>query len=165
MRAGRVWIVATLVIGLAACHARYVPVREARFRTEMTRGERLQLPLTAPAREKLLRFLRAGGDTGRIGNTLVDPTAEARYGPLLDRLADPTPLTIADLTEKRALKKWLSGAVLRQVIDAREESPPAMSPVAVADGRYWWIFYPRQKRLVELLVTRTGDLNARAAAY
>jgi hypothetical protein len=47
--------------------------------------------------------------------------------------------------------------VLRQVIDAREESPPAISPVAVGDGRYWWIFYQHQKRLVELLVTLSAE--------
>jgi hypothetical protein len=163
MRRGGLWIVAAL--GMVACQVRYVPVREARFRTEVSRGERLRLPLTVPAREKLLRFLRAGGDTDRIGNTLVDPTAGLRYGPLLDRLADPSPLGIEDLTDNHTLRKWLPGRVLRQVIDAREESPPAMSPVAVADGRYWWIFYPRQKRLAELLVTRIGDPNARAAAY
>jgi hypothetical protein len=79
------------------------------------------------------------------------------YGPLLDRLADPAPLTLDDLLEKRTLRTWLSGPVLRQVIDAREESPPAISPVAVGDGRYWWIFYQRQKRLVELLVTLSAD--------
>jgi hypothetical protein len=132
-------------------------VREARFRTEAARSERLQLPLTAGSRAKLLGFLRAGGDSDRVGNTLVDPAAETHYGPLLDRLADPAPLMLDDLLEKHALQKWLSGPVLRQVIDAREESPPAISPVAVGDGRYWWIFYQRQKRLVELLVTLSAD--------
>ncbi|MGC9970829.1 MAG: hypothetical protein ABSE56_09585 [Bryobacteraceae bacterium] len=157
MKTRRLWIAAILAVSLAACHVRYIPVREARFRTETARSERLQLPLTAGGRAKLLGFLRAGGDSDRVGNTLVDPAAETHYGPLLDRLADPAPLTLDDLLEKRALRKWLSGPVLRQVIDAREESPPAISPVAVGDGRYWWIFYPRHKRLEELLVTLSAE--------
>lgn len=158
MKVRRFWIAAVLVVGLAGCcHVRYVPVREARFRTETARSGRLQLPLTAAGRAKLLGFLRAGGDSDRVGNTLVDPTAETHYGPLLDRLAEPAPLTLDDMLEKRALRQWLPGPVLRQVIDAREESPPAISPVAVGDGRYWWIFYQRQKRLVELLVTVSAE--------
>jgi hypothetical protein len=157
MKTRRLWIATILAVGLAACHVRYVPVREARFRTETARSERLQLPLTTAGREKLLGFLRAGGDSDRVGNTVVDPASETRYRPLLDRLADSAPLTLDDLLEKRTLRTWLSGPVLRQVIDAREESPPAISPVAVGDGRYWWIFYQRQKRLVELLVTLSAD--------
>jgi len=154
----RLYIAAILAVSLSACgHVRYVPVREARFRTETARSERLQLPLTAAGREKLLAFLRAGGDSDRIGNTLVDPAAETHYGPLLDRLAASAPLTLDDLTEKRTLRPWLAGRVLRQVIDAREESPPAINPVAVGDGRYWWVFYQRQKRLVELLVTLSAE--------
>ncbi|MGA2326598.1 MAG: hypothetical protein ABSH05_09965 [Bryobacteraceae bacterium] len=157
MKVRRLRIAAVLTLGLAACHVRYVPVREARFRTELARNERMPLPLTAAGREKLLRFLRAGGDVDRVGNTVADPAAEVHYGPLLDRLADSPLLTLEDLTEKQTLRKWLPGPVLRQVIDAREESPPAISPVAVGDGRYWWIFYPRHQRLAELLVTLSAD--------
>jgi hypothetical protein len=156
MRSRRVAAAAVLLLALAtACAHRlpYVPVREARFRTEAGSNDRIQLPLTAPGREKLLRYLRAGGDTDRIGNTAVDPNAESHYGPLLDLLADPSHLALEDATVKSTFRKWLAGPVVRQVIDAREESSPAIDPVAIGDGKYWWIFYPRDRKLAQLLVT------------
>jgi hypothetical protein len=69
-------LVAVLVFGIWSCYTApvaYVPVREARFRSETTKTERIQLPLTAESRERLLTFFRAGGDTDRIGGEVVDP--------------------------------------------------------------------------------------------
>jgi hypothetical protein len=129
-----------------------VTVREAKFRTEVNRNERLKLPLSGESRERLLRFFKAGGDTDRIGREIADPEAEKRYAGLLDLLSDPRNLALEDLTEKQTFKNWFSKRPIRQVIDAREEAPPAIDPVAVTDDRYWWVFYHRQKKLVELLV-------------
>jgi hypothetical protein len=150
-------LVTALVLTLVGCcpvHVAYVPVREARFRSEATKQDRLQLPLTPESRERLLAFLRAGGDTDRLGQEIVDPEAERRYAPLLDLLADPRTLTLANLTEKGTYRAWFPGPVVRQVIDAREEAPPAIDPVAVTDGRYWWVFFPRHQELKELLVIK-----------
>ena len=149
-----------LAVGLlvvAGCSARpvtYVTVREAKFRTEVKRSDRLKLPLTVDSRERLLRFFKAGGDTDRIGRDIADPEAEKRYTPLLDVLSDPGNLSLEDLTEKQTFKNWFSKRPIRQVIDAREEAPPAIDPVAVTDDKYWWIFYHHQKKLVELLVVK-----------
>jgi hypothetical protein len=142
---------------IAGCNARpvaYVTVREAKFRTEVNRSDRLKLPLSAESRERLLRFFRAGGDTDRIGREVADPEAEKRYTPLLDLLSDARNLSLEDLTEKQTFKNWFSKRPIRQVIDAREEAPPAIDPVAVTDDKYWWIFYHHQKKLVELLVVK-----------
>jgi len=132
----------------------YVPVREARFRSEVARAERIQLPLGAESRAKLMAFFRAGGDTDRIGQDLIDPEAPTRYPPLLDLLSDPKNLAMEELTEKDTYRKWFGGRAIRQVIDAREESPPAIDPIAVTDEKYWWIFYHRRKQLTELLVIK-----------
>jgi hypothetical protein len=149
-----------LALGLllvAGCNARpvtYVTVREAKFRTEVNRGDRLKLPLSPESRERLLRFFKAGGDTDRIGREIADPEAEKRYTPLLEKLSDPGNLSLEDLTEKQTFKIWFAKPPIRQVVDAREEAPPAIDPVAVTDDRYWWIFYQHQKKLVELLVVK-----------
>lgn len=148
---------ATGLLLVAGCSARpvaYVAVREAKFRTEVNRSDRLKLPLTVESRERLLRFFKAGGDTDRIGRDIADPEAETRYSPLLDMLSDPRNLSLEDLTEKQTFKNWFSKRPIRQVVDAREEAPPAIDPVAVTDDRYWWIFYHHQKKLVELLVIK-----------
>ncbi len=150
-------VITVLALTLAGCcpsQVAYVPVREARFRSEATRQERLQLPLTAESREYMLKFLRAGGDTDRLGQEVADPEAESRYAPLLDLLSDARNLTLADLTEKATYRAWFQGPVIRQVIDAREEAPPAIDPVAVTDGKYWWIFFHRHRELRELLVVK-----------
>ena len=150
---------ATVLLVAAGCSARpvtYVTVREAKFRTEVNRSDRLKLPLTGDSRERLLRFFKAGGDTDRLGREIADPEAEKRYSPLLDMLSDPRNLALEDLTEKQTFKNWFSKRPIRQVIDAREEAPPAIDPVAVTDDKYWWIFYHHQKKLVELLVVKAS---------
>ncbi|HXU39255.1 MAG TPA: hypothetical protein VN937_23070 [Blastocatellia bacterium] len=148
---------ATGLLIVAGCSTRpvtYVTVREAKFRTEVNSRDRLKLPLSVEARERLLRFFKAGGDTDRIGREIADPDAERRYAALLDKLSDPVNLSLEDLTEKQTFKNWFSKPPIRQVVDAREEAPPAIDPVAVTDDKYWWIFYHHQKKLVELLVVK-----------
>ncbi len=130
--------IAIVVLVVSGCGGRpvtYVTVREAKFRTEVSRTDRLKLPLNGESRERLLRFFKAGGDTDRIGS-------------------DPQNLSLEDLTERQIFKSWFAGRPIRQVIDSREEAPPAIDPIAVTDERYWWIFYHHQKKLVELLVVK-----------
>lgn len=149
--------VAVALLVSSGCSPRpvsYVTVREAKFRTEVSKTDRLKLPLNNESRERLLRFFKAGGDTDRIGSEIADPEAEKRYAPLLDKLSNPQNLTLEDLTEKQTFKQWFSRRPTRQVIDSREEAPPAIDPVAVTDDKYWWIFYQHQKKLVELLVVK-----------
>jgi hypothetical protein len=154
-RAARGLIITAMAVTLWGCaspEVAYVPVREARFRSEVTSQERIRLPLTAESRERLAKFFRAGGDTDRIGREIADPEADTRYAPLLDRLSDPRHLALADLTGKDTYKGWFRGPAVRQVIDAREESPPTIDPVAMTDGKYWWVFFHRRRQLTELLV-------------
>jgi len=151
-------LVATvLLLSLSACTQRpvsYVAVPEAEFRTERARSDRIKLPLGADSRDKLLKFLKAGGDVNNIGVNIVDPQTESRYAELLAALADPNKLALEDLTSKQTFRKWFPKPPIRQVVDAREEGPPAVEPLAVTDGRYWWIFYQHQRRLTELLVVK-----------
>ena len=147
-------VLALVLWGCCTAQVAYVPVREARFRSEATIQQRIHLPLTVESRERVVKFLRAGGDTDRLGQDIADPEAETRYALLLDLLGDPRNLSLADLTEKQTYKAWFQGPVIRQVIDAREEAPPAIDPIAVTDGKYWWVFFQRHKELKELLVIK-----------
>src|SRR5205809_7114556 len=92
--------IAIVVLIVSGCNARpvtYVTVREAKFRPEVSRTDRLKLPLDGESRERLLRFFKAGGDTDRIGREIADPEAENRYTSLLNRLSDPQNLSLEDL--------------------------------------------------------------------
>ena len=139
-------LVAALLIGCT--HQILIPVPPREFRSEAQAAERIPLPLAdAAARARLLTFLRAGGDARKAkkGKPAVDPNPEARYGALLDLLGRSSPaLTLDDLTKKPTFQRWFHGPVMWNVIDARDEAYPkdAVSPAAVTDGSYWWVFYP-----------------------
>lgn len=112
----------------------FVAVREALIRAEV------DLPLGPADRERLLGFLRAKGNQEFVGEPPQDPTADQRYGPLLDLLASPENLEPADLTSP-LYRPWFTGTPQRQVIDAREDAPPTLDPpFAMTDGPYWWVF-------------------------
>lgn len=112
----------------------YVAVREAQVREEV------DLPLDAPGRERLLNFLRAGGNQDFVGEPTQDPAADQRYGRLLELLASVENLAPEHLTAG-PYGTWFTAKPVRQVVDAREEAPPALDPpFAVTDGAYWWVF-------------------------
>jgi hypothetical protein len=132
--------------------APYIAVREAQFRSEKSENDRIKLPLSAEDRNRLLSFLRTGGNTQLIGKGIVVPGADAQYAGLLDFLA--VPRQVSDLTGLGP--KFFTVGPLYEVVDARE--PFTLSDtqvIAMGDGYYWWIFYhPASKRLESLLVTR-----------
>lgn len=136
---GLLSLLGLLVTGSACCtqigsRVPYVAVREAQVRDEV------DLPLTPQGRERLLNFLRAGGNQDFVGEPMQDPTADQRYGPLLELFSSAENLTPQDLTAG-PYGAWFTAKPLRQVIDAREEAPPALDPpFAVTDGAYWWVF-------------------------
>lgn len=139
-------LAASVAIGCCSSPT-YVAVAEARFRTEKLEGERITLPLSVADRKRLLDFLRAGGDQDKVGTTLVDPGAEARYARLLEKLAGGRlqPADLAGLFPNKPL---------RQVVDAREYEPPPLDPFAFCDERYWWIFYRGDGEITGVLVMK-----------
>lgn len=152
--------VAALATALALCScetsrvvAPYVVVREAQFRTEQSVSDRLSLPLDATNRERILRYLKAGGNTQLYGRGIADPGAEQHYNTVLQRLSRP--LTSDDLNSAE-LKKLFSRGPLYQIIDSRERFALSDTQVAAMfDGSYWWIFYhANSKTFDHLLITR-----------
>jgi hypothetical protein len=169
-------IIALLLLSLSACTPRpvaFVAVREAKFRCEGERGQRIKLPLTAESRERLMKFFRSGGVSDSV-STLVDPEAEKKYGPVLDSLGDNHNLTLGDDLSKhvfcevavelcRNSTRFAKRQSIRQVIDARETGPPKIDPVAVMDDSYWWVFSHSQVNgqhvFTELLVMKAIPLR------
>ena len=167
------WLLAGVLGGCSHSGQILIPVPPREFRSEGQAAERIQLPLPDDAaRTRLLTFLRAGGDSRKTkkGKPAVDPNPEARYGALLDllgRKGSPA-LTLDDLTKKPTFQRWFHGPVMWNVIDARDEAYPkdAVSPAAVTDGSYWWVFYPAADgRLSGLLVIRLPRPNQKRGNY
>jgi hypothetical protein len=133
--------------------APYAIVREGQFRTEKTAADRIGLPLQAKGRDRILQYLRAGGNAQLYRKGIADLNAESHYRSLLFLLSRP--LTIDDLARPEFQKYFPNGPVY-QVIDARERFPLSDTQVvAVSDGVYWWIFYhSASKRLEQVLLTR-----------
>jgi hypothetical protein len=156
------WIL--LAAGCSSIQPPAVSVREAIHRSELARTNRIALPLTADRREFVLQFLRSGRNpTLEPDGTISDPEAEQEYAGLLNLLGNGS-LAVSNLVADQkfnataAFKPWFPSAAVRQVIDAREEYVPAVQPYAFLDtqGRHWWVFYHRQKRLTHVLITRTS---------
>ena len=160
MRQRRFFLVLVVLLAVAGCchmQAQFVAIPEAVSRSEVQPSERIALPLTPQSRDLLLRFLRAGGNRTRMAsNTLVDPAAAQHYGGLLDLLGQPENLTVANLTQGSAFRPWFPSGPIRQVIDARNEAPPAVQPFALLDlqGEYWWIFDHSHGQLTRLMVIK-----------
>ena len=154
-----------LAAGCCSLPPAFVSVREAIYRSEEDTTNRLELPLTAPGRESVLQLLRTGrNQTLDNTATMVEPEAEKKYGGLLDLLAGSAPLVVSNLVADPkfkatpAFKPWFPKPALRQVIDAREKYSLPLQPYAYldAEGKYWWVFYHRQKKLTHVLVTQAA---------
>jgi hypothetical protein len=157
-----------LAAGCCAPHLTFVAIRERDF----TFGP-VGLPLQTADRAALETFLKKGGDWDVEGE--AEPMAPTTYKGLLDRLSDPAfvsdirnfvaPDKGAELAE--ALKLWLAGPALYQVVDAKDERPSWPVPLAAADrwGRYAWVFFRLREgetyRASRLVVTRDilGELK------
>jgi hypothetical protein len=160
-----------LLAALSGCAVRYAVVREEHFRSEVGRRDRIQLPLSEESARELLEFVKADGDRTRMHKAEANLNAGSDYGSLLKALQNPQ--NLAASTNKPA-KQFCQTAVaicgqtrlfrgrpaVMDVIDAREPGPVFPYPIAVSDGRFWWIFYHRRNqgedRFQELLVTRTA---------
>jgi len=169
-------IVAVLVLTVSACAPKpviFVAVRESRFRCEGEHGERIKLPLSPESRERLLKFFKNNGDNLSV-STIADPDAERKYRGLLDALGDSRNLVLGDDMSKhifcdvaaelcRHTSLFAKRQNIRQVIDAREKSPPKIDPITVNDEAYWWVFshhqVNHQNLLTEVLVMKAIPLR------
>jgi hypothetical protein len=153
------------IAGLAACGVpktvtpTLLPVPPLDSRWERTEADRIALPLTAAGRKDIEDALTYGlNRQNQIDNVATDPNAKASYGPLLDLLAQTA--SLSDLSTP-AYKKWYPGKLVMQIVDARDAvTPRGHAPVALNDGRYWWVFYRNtQDQLNGVMVVKVAALE------
>jgi hypothetical protein len=161
MKSHRLLLIIAALFQMAACQKRMtvscpvlpIPPADAR-------SPRYTLPLDGPNRDELVQRLTYGlNERNRIDHLGADSDVKVSYEKSLGLLAEPNHLLRKDLEDPR-YKAWLSGPLLKQVVDARDPSPPddLHAPVAASDGRYWWIFYPDEHdRLTAVMAVK---LNA-----
>ena len=132
-----VWLAVLLV---AACtHVRPPAVPERQL------ALRVALPLTAVAREEVVRFIAAGGRLGEDGTAERLPAAvEAEFGALLDALRDTTALRF-DQLEGRIRQVIAAAERKTPVIDATEEYPDEVGRVGYLLGNFWFVFYAKKE--------------------
>ena len=156
---------------LSGCAAKFATVREQVFRSEEARQSRIKLPLDENSARELLAFLKADGVRTNMQVTKAEPFADPEYGPLLKGLSDsanlddrtPAPAKFcqaaAQICAQDRTRHFQGKPAVLDVIDAREPKAVFPFPVAVADAKFWWIFYHRNDatgtdRFEELLVTK-----------
>jgi len=175
-RRSRFVMLALVILSISACTPKpvsFVAVRESRFRCEGEHGERIKLPLSPESRERLMKFFKSNGDNLSV-STIADPDAERKYRDLLDALGDSRNLVLGDDMSKhifcdvaaelcRHTNLFAKRQNIRQVIDAREKSPPKIDPITVNDEAYWWVFshhqVNHQNLFTEVLVMKAIPLR------
>ena len=165
------WIAALALVCttvLAGCAVKYAEVREEAFRSEKDKGSRIALPLNDASATNLVEFLHRL-DRDQMRPTGKSPDDDPVYGSLVRTLRDSNNLQVAALKPRSrfcqiAVKICGQTRLFRgrsaslDVIDAREPKAVFPFPIAVSDGRFWWIFYHSQNekgqdQFQKLLVT------------
>jgi hypothetical protein len=154
-----------LIVELTGCSTRrtistnILPVPPQDSRWERTPADRIALPLSSAGRTELENALRYGLNRNNAAdNVATDANAPALYASLLDLLGKAA--TISDLSSP-AYKKWLPGTMVLQVVDARDPvTPRSHVPVALSDGKFWWIFYRNaQDQLTGVMAVKVAALG------
>ena len=133
-------LAAALVLPFGGCIKRVcaiLPVPPADSRSRM-----YDLPLDK--QDDLVADLTAGlNPNNRKDHVAVDANARKSYAPLLARLGSAERPTAAELKTPE-FRKLLHGQFIAQVVDSRDDFAPKdlETPIAVSDGRYYWVFYP-----------------------
>ena len=165
MKARHLVLALALMVELAGCSQRtsisatIIPVPPQDSRWERTKADRLSLKLSSDGRKELETALTYGlNRQNQEDNVATDANAKATYATLLDALEKPA--SLADLTSP-AFKTRFPGPLVMQVVDARDEvTPKSHGPVALSDGKYWWIFYRNsQDQLTGVMVVKVAALD------
>jgi hypothetical protein len=166
MRNGVVLLVAALLA--AGCSKRVVVCAVLPVPPEDARSPRYTLPLDDKALSDLVERLAYGlNNANRKDHVGADTDAREAYKQRLALLTSAPPVRkdLAGVT----YKTWLSGPTIQQVVDSREQSMPSdlQAPLAISDGRFWWIFYPDdQDRMTAVMAVKVNACqNLKEAAH
>jgi hypothetical protein len=161
----RAFLPVLTVLAVSACSPRrppFIAMPWGDFRMDS-----VELPLSAGSRTSLEDFFAKGGNR-RAANPVMNSNQEAQRQ-LLNALQNPANLTV-DLSRPvkyfcddaaalcRAAPVYRGKVLVRQVVDARNESPGrAAKPLGVTDGEYWYLFESDGGKLSRLTVVRNVE--------
>ena len=154
----------SLYFGFSLESVQVVVVREADLRFGP-----VPLPLTQETRNRLLRYIKSGGDIMHTDPAPYYNEHETSYTQLLDFLSSKDKISVGDLfTNTRGIysikpnaDRWFKGPVVSNIIDATQKRPArqkSTGPLAISDGNLWWIFYRGHKDQIGLLLV-TAPVN------
>jgi hypothetical protein len=103
------------------------------------------LPLDQEKRDRIVRFIAAGGQQ-REGTTAAEllQAVERDFGKFVDRLKDSENLRFVEL-EQRLSPSTPLGDRTAPVIDAREQYPDEVGRVAYRLHNFWFVFYAQKE--------------------
>jgi hypothetical protein len=147
-------------LAAAGCSKRAVVCAVLPVPPEDARSPRYNLPLDEKSQADLVERLAYGlNNANRKDHVGADSDAREAYKKRLLVLGAAALPLRKDLGGG-TYKGWLTGPTIQQVVDSREQFTPSdtQAPLAVSDGRFWWVFYPdQQDRLTAVMAVK---LNA-----
>jgi len=160
MKRYEIVLLAAAALAAAGCTKRAVVCAVLPVPPEDARSPRYTLPLDDTAQADLVERLAYGlNNANRKDHVGADSDAREAYRKRLTLLAAAARPLRKDLGGTN-YKVWLNGPTIQQVVDSREQFTPGdtQAPLAISDGRFWWIFYPdEQDRMTAVMAVK---LNA-----
>jgi hypothetical protein len=146
-------------LAAAGCSKRAIVCAVLPVPPEDARSPRYTLPLDEKSQEDLVERLAYGlNNANRKDHVGADSDAREAYKKYLLLLSAAAPPLRKDLAGT-TYKGWLNGPTIQQVVDSREQftPPDTQAPLAISDGRFWWVFYPdQQDRLTAVMAVKVN---------
>lgn len=160
LKIGIIYFIILIFLIQTACSYKSVPV--VVVREKVLRFGPAPVPLNEDDQRNLEKYIRVGGDIRRT--ELVDFYIENKtfYRGLLELFSRvDKKIKIKDFFSKekeiyKVAYKGFQGPIVYDIIDATREKPTerGFGPLAVSDGRLWWILYrDRDNTITGLVVT------------
>lgn len=106
---------------------------------------REDLPLNDMTRERIVRFIAAGGQQQDGGTAAIPiPAVERDFGKLLDLLKDAQNLRFSGFEKRLASTVPLDDREM-PVIDAQEKYPDDLGRLAFLVHNFWFVFYAQKE--------------------
>jgi hypothetical protein len=160
MKRCEIVLLAAVALATAGCSKRTVVCAVLPVPPDDARSPRYTLPLDEKAQADLVERLAYGlNNANRKDQVGADSDAREAYRKRLILLAATARPLRKDLGGG-TYQGWLTGPTIQQVVDSREQFTPSdqQAPLAISDGRFWWIFYPDdQDRMAAVMAVK---LNA-----
>lgn len=151
LKARIIYVLILIFLVQTACTYKYIPL--VVVREQVLRFGPVPLPLNEENKQKLMDYIKEGGDTRNTGPVAFFLTNEPFYSNLLELLSrKDKEIKIEDFFSKekgiyKITYKGFQTPIIYDIIDATRETPNEgnLGPLSVSDGHLMWIFYRDEK--------------------